>query len=270
MAAGSALEPMVARLHRLYPLDGADRAAILALPHTLRTVRPHEHIVREGEEAEDSCLLRSGFAYRHKIIANGSRQIVSIHMTGDMVNLQNSLLKKADHGVQALTEASLAFIPGRAIVALATARPKVAIAMWLDTLIDGSIFREWIANVGRRDSRTRTAHVLCEFAVRQEAAGLGPRNRYDLPLTQDQLADALGLTPVHVNRTLKALEAAGLIERDKRTVTIADWKRLCAAGDFDPAYLHMDLMAGVPGFLAGVSVGGGGSGFEARSAMAAE
>lgn len=238
------LELLVSRLGTLSPLDKADRAAILDLPHSLRTVRPHEYIIREGEEAEHSCLLLSGFLMRHKIVLNGARQIVSIHMTGDMANLQNSLLKRADHSVQALTDAELAFIPGTAIVALAAGRPAVAMAMWLDTLIDGAIFREWIANVGRRDARSRTAHVLCEFALRQEKAGLASRSRYDLPLTQEQLADALGLTSVHVNRTLKALEAAGLIARQRRSVTIADWEALRKAGDFDPSYLYFDVADG--------------------------
>jgi CRP-like cAMP-binding protein len=236
-----ALELMVQRLEALSPLDEADKAAILALPHRLRRLRAHEYIVREGDRAESSCLLRSGFASRHKIVANGLRQIVSVHMVGDMVNLQNSLLKTADHSVQALTDVEVAFIPGKAIVALAAARPAVAIAMWLDTLVDGAVFREWIANVGRRDAKARTAHVLCEFALRQERAGLATRNKYDLPMTQEQLADALGLTAVHVNRTLKALEDARLIARDKRTVTITDWDALRQAGDFDPSYLFLEL-----------------------------
>jgi len=237
----SDLSLMLAKLAKLSPLDADDSAAILDLPHTSRTVEAHEYIVREGSEAEHSCLLRTGFLSRHKIIANGARQIVSIHMTGDMVNLQNSLLTTADASVQALTRSEVTFIPGRAIIALAAARPAVAIAMWLDTLIDGAIFREWIANVGRRDARARTAHILCEFAVRQERAGLGTLSTYDLPLTQEQLADVLGLTPVHVNRTLRALEDGGLIRREKRSVTIADWNALRQTGDFDPAYLYLEL-----------------------------
>jgi len=234
---------MLNRLERLSSLDDADRAAILALPHSLHTVEPHAHIVREGQPTESSCLLRSGFMCRHKIVADGSRQIVSVHMTGDMVNMQNSLLGTADHSVQALTQSAIALIPGRAIVALAAARPAVAIAMWLDTLIDGAIFREWITNVGRRDARARTAHILCEFAVRQERAGLGTRSSYDLPMTQEQLGDALGITPVHVNRTLRALEESGLISRDRRSVTISDWDALRALGDFDPTYLYLELAA---------------------------
>lgn len=233
---------MLSKLEKLSTLDAADRAAILALPYVSRTVEPHEHIIREGDKAENSCLLRSGFLSRHKVVATGARQIVSIHMAGDMVNMQNSLLKTADHNVQALTRAEVTLIPGQAIVALAASRPAVAIAMWLDTLIDGAIFREWITNVGRRDARSRTAHILCEFALRQEKAGLGDLHHYDLPLTQEQLGDALGLTSVHVNRTLKALEEGGMIRRSNRSVTIADWNALRKTGDFDPAYLHLELV----------------------------
>jgi CRP-like cAMP-binding protein len=226
-------------LEKLAPLGDADRAAILALPFNTRTITPRQCIIREGDEVDHSCLLQSGFVARHKVVADGMRQIVSIHMAGDMVNAQNSLLRHADHSVEALTRAVVSFIPGRAIVELAASRPAVAFAMWMDTLIDGSVFREWVANVGRRDATTRTAHVLCEFALRQERAGLGSRSRFDLPMTQQELADALGLTHVHVNRTLKALEQADLIHRDRRAVTVADWDRLCAAGDFDPSYLHI-------------------------------
>ena len=117
--------------------------------------------------------------------------------------------------------------------------------MWLVTLVDASIFREWIANVGRRDARTRIAHVLCEFAMRLKVAGLGEPSGYQLPMTQEQLGDATGLTSVHVNRTLKLLEAEKLIERmSPRSIMIGDWKKLAEVGDFDSAYLH--LKAGEP------------------------
>ena len=112
--------------------------------------------------------------------------------------------------------------------------------MWLDTLVDGSIFREWIANVGRRDARSRLAHLLCEFSLRLKLAGLGEQTNYQLPMTQEQLADATGLTPVHVNRTIRSLEADGLIERrSARSISIGDWRRLAEVGDFQSTYLHL-------------------------------
>jgi CRP-like cAMP-binding protein len=174
------------------------------------------------------------------VTGEGGRQIMSIHMKGDVVDLQNSLLRRSDHNVQAMTNIEVAFIPVEAVQQVAFDRPTVGRAMWFETLVDASIFREWTLNVGRRDALTRTAHLLCEFALRLETAGLGEQCAYQLPMTQEQLADALGLTSVHVNRTLKALEAKGFIERSKRSVKIEDWKRLAAVGDFDSNYLHFD------------------------------
>ena len=134
----------------------------------------------------------------------------------------------------------VALIPRQAVVRLTLDRPKIGHAMWIDTLVDGSIFREWIANVGRRDARMRVAHLLCEFALRLKSAGLGDETGYELPMTQEQLADSTGLTPVHVNRTLKALEREGLIARaSARAIDIGDWRKLADAGDFDSNYLHM-------------------------------
>jgi CRP-like cAMP-binding protein len=139
-----------------------------------------------------------------------------------------------------LTAGKVAMIPREEILGIAFERPEIGRAMWLDTLVDGSIFREWIANVGRRDARTRLAHLLCEFGMRLQHAGLGEETSYTLPMTQEQLGDATGLTSVHVNRTIKSLEAEGLIERvSPRSITIGDWKKLAGVGDFDSGYLHM-------------------------------
>ncbi len=112
--------------------------------------------------------------------------------------------------------------------------------MWLETLAEGSIFREWIANIGRRDARSRVAHLLCEIAVRLHSAGLITGNRYELPMTQEQIGDATGLTPVHVNRTLQKLCSERLITRDKRAITIENWKALSVVADFNTGYLHLN------------------------------
>ena len=234
------LAPMVAKLGQWRPLEDSDRHALLALPFRVIKFRPQEYIVREGDRPQYSCLMLSGFAFRHKIASNGGRQIFSIHMKGDLADLQNSLLGRADHNLQALNHVEVALIPVEAIEELAFARPGIGRSMWYETLVDASIFREWTLNVGRRDARTRAAHLLCEFALRLEAAGLGERCNYRLPMTQEQLADALGLTSVHTNRVLMALGQEGLISRSQRAVQIADWHKLAAVGDFDPAYLHME------------------------------
>lgn len=242
-ASSQTLLPMFNKLRLWMVLDDQDKAAVLGLPHKVRKLGAQQYIVRDGEKPIHSCLLLAGFAYRHKVTGQGGRQIMSIHMKGDVVDLQNSLLRRSDHNVQALTNIEVAFIPVEAVQELAVSRPMVGRAMWYETLVDASIFREWTLNVGRRDARTRTAHLLCEFAMRLEMAGLGEQSEYELPMTQDQLADALGLTPVHVNRTLKGLERDGSIERTKRSVRIGNWKNLANVGDFDSSYLHLDEVA---------------------------
>ena len=236
----TSLEPLVAKLSYRVDLDAKDREAILALPFTLKRVERHHYVVREHDVATQSCLMLSGYSVRSKLVATGNRQIVSVHMKGEMVDLQNSLLGKADHSVQMLTPCKVAFIPREAVLNLTMERPMVARAMWIDTLVDGSIFREWVANVGRRDARTRIAHLLCEFSLRLKVAGLGENTDYELPMTQEQLGDATGLTSVHVNRTIKGLEADGLIARsDPRSIHIGDWRKLAEIGDFDSNYLHL-------------------------------
>lgn len=236
----SALDPLVSKLSYWQKLDAGDSEAILALPHIVKRVEQHHYVIRERDIATHSCLLMSGFAVRHKIVGAGYRQIVAIHMKGDMVDLQNSLLGTADHSVQMLTSGQIAMIPREEVVRIAFERPAVGRAMWFDTLVDGSIFREWIANVGRRDARTRVAHLLCEFALRLKVAGLGNEVGYQLPMTQEQLGDATGLTSVHINRTIKQLEDEGLISRaSPRSISIGDWKKLAEVGDFDGHYLHL-------------------------------
>jgi CRP-like cAMP-binding protein len=231
---------LLRKLEYWQTLDADDRAAVLALPHNVKTLEQHSYVVREFDRAEYSCVLVSGFAIRHKLVASGHRQIVAIHMTGEMVDLQNSLLGHADHSVQMLTGGKIAMIPRDEVLRIAFERPAIGKALWIDSLVDASIFREWIANIGRRDARTRLAHLLCEFSLRLEVAGLGKPTNYELPMTQEQLADATGLTPVHVNRSMKSLEADGLIERSTpRSINIGDWKKLAAAGDFNSAYLHL-------------------------------
>ena len=229
-------------------LSDADRRAIRNLPYFERAYMPSSYVLREGELARPRCsFVVDGLAYRQKLTTDGSRQIVSIHMTGDFLDLQHLFLAVADHNVQALTKLTVAEIEKEALQALALDHPGVGRALWIDALIDGSIYREWIMNVGRRDAKTRVAHLLCEFAMRMEAAGIASDGGYHLPMTQEQLGDAVGLTPVHVNRMLKALAGEGLIARQGRFISVPSWERIRDAADFSPAYLHLDQVAPLEG-----------------------
>ncbi|WP_332812417.1 Crp/Fnr family transcriptional regulator [Sphingomonas sp.] len=234
------LELLVRNLQLRSHLPKKDREAVLALPFTLRTLEASTYIVREADSPEFCTVLVSGFAFRQKLTGDGARQIIAIHIPGDALDFQNLFLDVSDHSIQMLTRGEVAFVPRAAMQDLARGRAAVGHAILVKILVEASIFREWVLNVGRRNSRSRLAHVLCELGVRLEAQGLADEYGYELPMTQEQLADALGLTPVHVNRTLKTLEAEGLIQRTKRNISFPDWNRLRTIADFNQRYLHLE------------------------------
>ena len=176
------------------------------------------------------------------MLRDGSRQIISFHVPTEFVDLQNALLGIADDSVQSANRTEAALIPRSALMELATARPALRVAMWIETLLDASIFREWVVNVGRRDSRSRIAHLLCELGTRLKSIGNGAEDgHFEFPLTQEQLADATGLTSVHTNRTLQGLRRDGLIYLNSGSLRILDWEGLREAGDFDELYLHQRI-----------------------------
>ena len=236
---GSALTPMVNKLAQRTALGVAERDALLSLPHRTAQLRRGSFIAREGDTPLKCCLLLSGFVYRHKMTGDGTRQILAVHVQGDLVDLQNGLLAQADHNVQPLTGIEVAFIPHEAILAVAATFPRIARALLADMAATGSILSEWLLNVGQRNARERICHLLCELAVRQEAAGIRVGADYAWPITQEQLGDATGLTSVHINRTLQALRREGLLSPSSRQVTVTNWARLREQGDFSPAYLHL-------------------------------
>jgi len=234
----AALAWLLKKLERLGPLDDYDRERLAALPLRAERVTRSHRLVREGDEPDQCCLLVEGFASRYKEALSGARQIVSFHVRGDLVDIQHLLLSRADHSVQTVTAARVAWIPKVDLLSLAWERPALGKALWRDCLIDGSVVREWVLNVGRREAKARISHMLCEFLSRCEAAGLGPPESTALPLTQQEIAEATGLTAVHVNRMLQELRAEGALKQGVRQVQISDWSRLCTIAGFNSAYLH--------------------------------
>lgn len=232
------LQLLIRKLESHFPLTAEDRSLILGLPYKPRKLEAQSYVLREGDRPDRCAVLLSGYAFRHKLTGSGSRQILSIHIPGEALDFQNMFLDEADHNVQTLTRAEVAEIPRRAIEQLAAMQPNVAKAILIDTLVEASIFREWVLNIGRRDSRSRIAHLLCEFAFRLTAQGLKPDGQIELPMTQEQLADATGLTAVHVNRVLKTLQSEGLLQLDRRAMRFPNWQRMRDVGDFNPRYLH--------------------------------
>jgi len=219
-------------------LEEEDIKRLGTLPLRTERVSRFRELVREGDIPDQCCLLAAGYACRYKESLRGARQIVSFHLRGDLLDIQHLFLARADHSLQTITPATVAWIPKAELLRLAWERPNIGKALWRDTLIDGSIFREWVLNVGRRDAKTRVAHMLCEFVARCEAVGLGSAESFEFPMTQEQIGDATGLTSVHVNRTLKALDGDGALLRNRNRFQVVNWEQLCALAEFDPAYLH--------------------------------
>ena len=193
------LEPLFKRWDRRLAISKDDKEALLALPWSHRVFARDAYIVREGEPALTCALLVSGFAFRQKLVDSGARQIISFHVPGELVDAQNALLDVADHSVQSLNRAAVALIHKNILADLMSARPRIRQAIWIDSLIDASIFREWVVNLGRRNARARIAHLLCEFAHRLKSAGVGEGESYDFPLTQEQIADATDRKSTRLN-----------------------------------------------------------------------
>ena len=235
--------------HSLLSTD--DQNAIAALPFTPRRLDAGGIIIREGERSDICPILMSGFAYRHKMTGDGGRQIVALKLPGDPLDFPSLYLAHADHTVQALNPVELAIIPNREIERLIMARPSLSRAIVVDILIEASIGREWLLNIGRRNALARLAHLICEIHYRL-AISATSLVESDLPVTQEQLADLLGLTPVHINRTLKELERAGAVARSGRRIRIGNLDRLRNLADFSDLYLHsQDAFSHDRGVMAG-------------------
>jgi CRP-like cAMP-binding protein len=181
-----------------------------------------------------------GWLCRYKLIENGARQIMSFHIPGDIPDLQSVHLQTMDHSLGTLTQSTVAFIQHESLRKLMRAFPRIGDILWRDTLIDAAIFREWITAIGRRQAPERIAHMMCEMFSKMRVVGLTKGNTCPFPLTQVTIADALGLSTVHVNRSIMELRSRGLIALEKQVLTIPNWEDLQAFGGFDPLYLHME------------------------------
>jgi CRP-like cAMP-binding protein len=234
------LSTLVVKLRAMTKLGEDDIAAIEALPIQVQELAAHSSILVKGSRPSQCCLMIEGFSARSQTTDDGKRQILSIHIPGDMPDLQSLHLHVMDHDLRTLSDCTLGFIAHDALRALARARPMIAEALWRETLVDAAIFRAWIVNLGRRPANQRLAHLLLEIRRRLELVGLATDDRYELPMTQLDLADALGLTPVHMNRVLKALRSDGLLDVKKFVVKLGDAQKLMTLGDFDDLYLHQN------------------------------
>lgn len=231
-------ERLIQRLRSLGEVSETDQTALRTLPVRERGFERGADIISQGDRPTEACLILHGLACRYKLVAGGKRQILSLHFSGDMPDLQGLYLTVMDHGISCITNVRAAFVPHTAIIELGRQHSHLGDLFFKHTLIDAAIFRDWIANLGRRTAYERIAHLFCEVFVRMREIGLVEKESFRLPMTQSELADACGISPVHVNRVLQQLRRDGLIASTGDIHAIADWEKLREAGDFDPSYLH--------------------------------
>lgn len=221
-------------------IDGEEEAAIRGSVAELRDVSADSVVVKAHVPIDTCNILLSGIACRHKDLRDGGRQITELHVAGDYVDLHSFTLKYLDHDIVALTDCRFAVVPHERMQEITERFPHLTRVYWFGTNIDAAVHREWELSLGRRSALARVAHLFCELHVRLALVGLAAERSYALPVTQTDLAECLGLTGVHVNRTLKELRETGLVAFRGGNVEILDAPRLRRAAEFDPAYLYLE------------------------------
>ena len=231
--------PLIRRLETFRALSTADREVLVEATLDVRIVPAHVDVLREGDAPNLVRVLVEGFAGRYKIVDGGKRQIVGFLVPGDICDAHVLTLGHTDHNVVALADSRVAAIPRDAMEAVLAAHPAIVRALLWSSLVDESISREWLANMGRRSPGKRIGHLLCEMLTRLRAVNLADDDRFAFPITQADLGDTVGLSTVHVNRTVQELKAKKLIATKRWLVEVLDVPALTAFSDFDPAYLHL-------------------------------
>jgi CRP-like cAMP-binding protein len=232
---------LIRKLEQFARLSSDDKRALDDIARLqIRRLGPREDIIREGDRPEHLDLILSGWACRYKTLEDGRRQIMAFFVPGDVYDLNLFVLREMDHSIAALTQVTVSEISRDAITTLTLNHPRIAQALWWDTLVAAAMQREWTVNLGQRTAFERVGHLLCELFLRLQAVGLADKTSCVLPVTQVELADATGLSAVHVNRTLQEMRAADLIHLRGKTLEIPDLDALKAAALFNPNYLHLD------------------------------
>ena len=225
------------RLMLRSPLSAEEQRAVLHLSGQRCAMVSGQDIVMPGQTVDHACLVVTGLAGRFDLDAEGCRQFTAFYLPGDMCDLQSVPSPHAGWGISALVPTTVLQIPHAELRALVSRYNALALALWRDSVVDASILAKWLAIFAHRTAKARLVHLLCEMGIRMETVGLGSKTRFRFDPTQAQLAETLGLTKVHVNRTLQALKKVGLVERAGKVVDIADWPRLARLAEFDPTYL---------------------------------
>jgi CRP-like cAMP-binding protein len=238
-ATESSASPFLQKLDAFHDLSSEDRNALSRLVTTTRDYPAHTDILREGEPVDGVLIVLRGFACRNQFRQNGARQITAYLVPGDHCHLEAGLINRMDHTVSTLSPCRVARVTSEALQAVARQHPAIRQALRMSILVNEATLREWIVNIGCRTAVERIAHLFCELRVRLSSVGLARGMTYDLPLTQSDIAVTVGLSNVHVNRSLQALRRQRLIALSGRRLTILDWPRLSELAEFNPSYLQL-------------------------------
>ncbi|SEP65284.1 cAMP-binding domain of CRP or a regulatory subunit of cAMP-dependent protein kinases [Devosia sp. YR412] len=233
------LQPFFRKLNRRDRIGPEEQRALAEAAEDRLVYAAGEDLVVEGERPTRSMLVTSGFTCRYRTLPDGQRQLTAIHLPGDFVDLHSFLLKEMDHSVGALSPTTIITFPHERLVKLTERFPHLTRLLWLLTLLDGSTHREWLVGMGRLSAQERVAHLFCEVYARLSSIGFASDYRFNLPITQAALADAVGISTVHVNRVLQELRMGGYISWDGGQLVIQDWDRLVALAQFNDRYLHL-------------------------------
>lgn len=242
--------PLIAKLETRAPISAEDREALHELYADAREMGARRNIIREGDRPDHVHLMIDGWGARYKLLPDGARQITAFLIPGDFCDLHVTILGEMDHGITTLTRSRVAFIP-RSKMDLLTERPSLIKAFWWATLVDEAVLRNWIVNIGRRDAFEAIGHLICELYIRMRNVGRVEEHRFDLPLTQEEIGDALGLTAVHVNRVLQRMRSEDLISFRRGLLIIHDYTRLEKASGFNANYLHIEPAGDRPTSISG-------------------
>jgi CRP-like cAMP-binding protein len=216
--------------------DRAELARISSLP--ARTISARRNLIREGDCPQAVYLIMEGWACQYRELDDGRRQIVDFAIPGDLCDLNLFILDRMDHSIGGITRLKVVEIGRETFHKIVASSPAITSALWWQELVSKSIHREWILNVGQRRALERIAHLFCEMFLRLESVGLTEGFCCEWPLTQNDIADATGLTAVHVNRTLQQLRQMELIDLTNRRLKIPDMAGLQIVGRFNADYLH--------------------------------
>jgi CRP-like cAMP-binding protein len=233
------MSALIRKMESFVPLMEAEKIALTDAPLNVRKLAAHQSVINEGDQSDGVSLFLKGFGSRYKLLADGRRQIIAYFVPGDLCELRGVVLKYMDHSIETLTAATVATIPQETVLDLAARFPNIGRALWWSTLVEESITREWLVNVGQRTAFERLAHLFCEIFFRLRCVGLTTTDSCELPMTQLVLAETLALSPVHINRTLQELRQEGLVSVRDKTLTIHDLPGLQSAALFSPDYLHL-------------------------------